>query len=352
MKNSNIEAVEIDHDVFPLNESVDAKNNLRKLLEDIPWGIQTVMQNDLAFFENLGNPSQPFKICVADTGYSLGHKDLPNGSDVTGRNRYGENWSEDAAVKHGTHCAGTVAAIGNNNIGVTNVIPNNKGGKFQLVIGKALSQEGTGTLSGIMNAINDCVDMGAKVVSLSLGCLDCFSNIQRDFLKQKFENEGILLVAAAGNEGNNQKSYPASYGSVMSIGSIKQSQTRSGFSQYNDQVELSAPGSDIRSTIPGNQYATWSGTSMATPHVAAVAGLIWSYFPSCQAYQIRNVLDRTAKDLGPNGCDIYYGYGLVQAKDAYNLLKGNCGGNIGSSIGLGGCLQVPIANNPPTLNPT
>merc|ERR1719356_524107 len=119
---------------------------------------------------------------------------------------------------------------------------------------------------------------------------------------------------------------------------------------YGDQVELSAPGQDVYRVLPGNQYGWGSGTSWAAPHVAAVAGLIWSYFPSCKAYQVRNVLAKTAKDLGTPGCDIYFGYGLIQAKDAYNLLSNNCGGNLGATTSVGGCSQ--LFNNPPTPNPT
>jgi len=352
---SNIESIEIDHKVYPLNEPMKHKNFTRNLLEAVPWGIKAVLQDNLEFFENVGNPSQPFKVCVGDTGIDLAHEDLPKEPNVIGKNGYDEDWFVDLDG-HGTHVAGTVAAIGNNNIGVTSVIPNNKGGKFQLVITKAMTNEGYGTVSGILAAVTECVNMGAKVVSLSLGCeRTCFGLISDGYFKQKFEDEGILIIAASGNYGNDEMTYPASYGSVISVASVDEALTRSSFSQYNDQVELSAPGSNILSTWRGNQYTSQFGTSMATPHVSAVAGLVWSYFPSCQAYQIRNVLDKTAKDLSAQGCDIYYGYGLVQAIDAYNLLSaGNCGGNLGSSSGVGGCGQITFSptSPPPTPSPT
>merc|ERR1712003_588469 len=109
----------------------------------------------------------------------------------------------------------------------------------------------------------------------------------------------------------------------------------------NDQVEISAPGVSVKSSLPKNKYASWSGTSMATPHVAGVAGLLWMYFPECKNYQIRNVLASTAKDLGDGACNVQYGHGLVQAKKAYELLsEGNCGGQIGESTPVGGCDQL------------
>merc|ERR1712157_640708 len=132
-----------------------------------------------------------------------------------------------------------------------------------------------------------------------------------------------------------------------------ENEERSSFSQFNDQVEISGPGTAVKSTMPNNKYAVYDGTSLSTPHVAAVAGLVWMYFPECKNYQIRNVLAASAKDLDSKGCDEKTGYGLVQAKKAYNLLKnGNCGGNIGTDQAVGGCGQLTNPPNNPPDNPT
>jgi len=219
--------------------------------------------------------------------------------------------------------------------------PNNMGGKFQLVIGKALDDSGSGTLSGVLDAVQSCVDKGAKVISLSLGG-GGYSQTTDEFYSNLYENDGILFVAAAGNGGSSSKMYPASYPALMSVAAIDSSKNKASFSQYNDQVEISAPGVSVKSSLPEDKYASWSGTSMATPHVAGVAGLLWMHFPECKNYQIRNVLAATAMHLGStDGCDNQYGYGLVQAKDAYELLaEGNCGGNIGTNEPTGGCEQL------------
>merc|ERR1711862_660121 len=163
--------------------------------------------------------------------------------------------------------------------------------------------------------------------------------------------KGILFIAAAGNGGSSSLLYPASYPALMSVAAIDSNKNTASFSQYNNQVEISGPGVAIKSTIPNNQYATWSGTSMATPHVAGVAGLLWMHFPECKNYEIRNVLAATAEDLKASGCDVNTGYGLVQAKNAYELLsEGNCGGSIGQTSPVGGCEQlVPVG---PTAAPT
>lgn len=175
-----------------------------------------------------------------------------------------------------------------------------------------------------------------------------------------YDNDNILIVAAAGNDGNSAKSWPASYASVMSVGATTSSESRWADSQYNDQVEISAPGSNIKSTTTSNSgrnfvYESWSGTSMATPHVAGVAALVWSHFPQCTNKQIRNVLLASAKDKGPNGCDDEFGYGIVQAKAAYDLLQANGCGAYTSTNDSGGCNQAwsgPVAPTPTAPTPT
>jgi serine protease len=140
-------------------------------------------------------------------------------------------------------------------------------------------------------------------------------------------NAGLINIAAAGNDGNTAHSYPASYNSVMSVGALDSNKNIASFSQRTNQVEIAAPGVAVNSTIIGNSYASWDGTSMATPHVSAVAALVWSHFPSCTGEDIRQAMTATAEDLGSAGRDNTYGYGLVQAKAMYDGLAANgCGG--------------------------
>jgi len=346
-KNRNVESVEIDYPQYALD---DRAGYVRKLAEETPYGIPMVLE-DMDFWKGLGAPSGSIKVCVADTGMDLGHEDLPKGSDVTGSDSSSNgSWDSDGHG-HGTHCSGTVAGLGENSKGVVGVIPDNAGGKFQLVIGKALSDSGSGSNSGVLGAVQSCVDDGAKVISLSLGG-GGYSSTTDNFYKDLYEKEDILFVAAAGNGGSSSKLYPASYPALMSVAAIDSNKNKASFSQFNDQVEISAPGVGVKSSLPNDKYASWSGTSMATPHVAGVAGLLWMYFPECKNYQIRNVLAATAMDLGDGGCDTKYGHGLVQAKKAYELLsQGNCGGNLGKVYPpVGGCEQaVPDG---PTAAPT
>merc|ERR1712176_1364947 len=346
-ENPGIKYIEEDSTLYAVD---DTAGHIRKLAEDTPYGIPMVLE-DMDFWKGLDAPSGSIKVCVADTGYDLGHEDLPKGGDITGSDSSSNgSWDSDGHG-HGTHCSGTVAGLGENSKGVVGVIPDNMNGKFHLVIGKALSDSGSGSNSGVLGAVQSCVDNGAKVISLSLGG-GGYSSTTDEFYKDLYENEDILFVAAAGNGGRSSKLYPASYPALMSVAAIDSNKNKASFSQYNDQVEISAPGVSVKSSLPNDKYASWSGTSMATPHVAGVAGLLWMYFPECKNYQIRNVLAATAEDLGDGGCDNKYGHGLVQAKKAYELLsQGNCGGNLGKVFpAKGGCEQsVPDG---PTAAPT
>eukprot|EP00592_Proboscia_alata_P022117 CAMPEP_0194423034 /NCGR_PEP_ID=MMETSP0176-20130528/22356_1 /TAXON_ID=216777 /ORGANISM="Proboscia alata, Strain PI-D3" /LENGTH=737 /DNA_ID=CAMNT_0039232103 /DNA_START=53 /DNA_END=2266 /DNA_ORIENTATION=+ len=357
--NPNIDAIEPNYEIcvldIPQNPRVwtpDAiTSNARNLAEDTPYGINMVQAPQIWNITG----SKDIKICVVDTGYDLGHPDLPTNADgVDGwEPAYNGKWNEDGHG-HGTHCAGTIGAIGDNDEGVVGVMKDKS--KFKFYIGKALNDKGTGKLSNVLSAVNKCVDEGAKIISMSLGG-GSSDQISYDTYKNAYDKD-VLIIAAAGNRGNSDHSYPASYPHVMSVAAVDSSENHAYFSQWNDQVEISGPGLGIRSTWIKGKYKSASGTSMAAPHVAGVAALVWSHFPTCTNNQIRNVLIITAKDKGDKGCDGKYGYGIVQAKDAYDLLveKGcEAGGPKDSQLsdgGIGGCSQDPTDANLPTVAPT
>jgi serine protease len=302
----------------------------RRLLEETPYGIDMVNPTP-----RLEQGSTNIKVCVVDTGYANGHKDLPTLDSSAGHSPYdGQTWSNDGHG-HGTHCAGTIGAIGGNNEGVTSVNPDPS--KFSFYIGKGLTDSGSGSSSGVMEAVTYCVDNGAKIISMSLGG-GGFSTIEEGQYKQHYEEDGVLIIAAAGNGGNSAYSYPASYKYVMSVAAVSSNKAKASFSQFNDQVEIAAPGVGVKSTLPNDQYASWSGTSMATPHVAGVAALVWSHFPNCSNMQIREALIASAEDQGAAGCDSEYGFGIVDAKAAFDYLSARgCDFPVGET--LGGCNQ-------------
>jgi len=232
--------------------------------------------------------------------------------------------------------------------GIAGLIPSNYNGNFKILITKGVDKSGNGWNSQIIEAVEDCVKLGANVISLSIGCNNCYSNIMDKYF-QSLEKNDILVVAAAGNSATSDYNYPASYDSVISVASISSKKKRSWFSQYNDQIELSAPGESILSTVPGNEYATKVGTSMAAPYVAGAAALLRMSYPKCTSIQIRKALAYTAKDLGSKGCDKKTGFGLIQAYDAFQLLKETKCGSL-EGIPTGGCYSVKKKTKSKTYN--
>ena len=278
-----------------------------------PYGLAMVQADQL-------NYAGGIKVCVVDTGYDLGHPDLPS-TTVTGDDEGAGPWYEDGHG-HGTHVAGTIAAIDGNG-GVTGVLGS---GMAELHIVRVFDEEGGFVYaSDLAGAVADCANAGAKVVSMSLG--GAFSSKVEARAFARLERAGVLAIAAAGNDGNATHSYPASYDSVVSVAAVDKDMQHAEFSQRTSQIELAAPGVDTYSTFPGGGNAWMSGTSMATPHVSGVAALVWSHFPHCNNYEIRNALSASARDLGDAGYDYKYGNGLVQAKAAYDHLMANsCNG--------------------------
>jgi serine protease len=291
-----------------------------------PYGI-TMVQANLVSDVNATNT----KVCVIDTGYHLSHADLPN-TGVSGFAFSGHGtWNSDGNG-HGTHVAGTMVAL-NNADGVIGVLPSAKAGVH---IVKIFNNSGNWTTaSNLIQAIQSCKDAGAKVVNMSLG--GGSSSTTEQTAMTNFYNGGMLLVAAAGNSGNTSLSYPASYDAVVSVAAVDSSRNLASFSQRNAQVELAGPGVAVNSTWNNGGYNSISGTSMASPHVAAVAALVWSNHPQCTAPQIRSALNRTAQDRGTAGRDTSFGFGIVQAKAAVDDITNNgCSGGGGTTPPGGG----------------
>eukprot|EP00979_Chaetoceros_neogracilis_P000395 scaffold101_cov258-Chaetoceros_neogracile.AAC.1 len=294
---NDVEYIERDTKVYMLQTFSDEG--------EIPYGIKQVQALDVsdAFVSNQ-------KVCVVDSGYDINHPDLQK-EFVTGTTGGAGNWDEPVDA-HGTHCAGTIAAVGNDD-GVLGVV---RSGKMNLHIVRVFGDDGDWAWSSsLIQAVQACVDAGSNIVSMSLGGGGYTST--EDTAYQTMLDNNVLLVAAAGNSGSAAYSYPASYNAIMSVAAVDRFGNKAGFSQYNDQVEIAAPGVAVKSTIVGGDYDSWSGTSMATPHVAGVAALIWSHDPTKSATEVRNALTATARKRdGTIGRDDEYGHGIVQAAAA------------------------------------
>jgi len=406
----------------------------------IPYGIEYVQAPEVWAEGHIGDG---VKVCIIDTGYGAHHEDL-QGIPVEGYSQVDDNWAFDG-YGHGTHVAGTINAV-DNKVGVIGVSP----GAVEFFIVKIFNDAGEWVpqtrASNLMAAAQMCADNGAQIISMSMGGSSKALPEEKTF--DALYEQGVLSVAAAGNQAKDLDHYPASYESVVSVGAIDASYTVADFSNFNDGTELAAPGVGVLSTVPyeavagvrthddayfrglamefaayteaaipgelvfgdlcessgdwtgkivlcergnisfadkvtsvmdggglaaiihnngegnvsgtlgaegdwipaislsledglalrasylgtdvefenfapdvGSGYEAWGGTSMATPHVSGVAALLWSANPKWTNAQIREAMVMTAMDLGEEGWDPYYGYGLVQAYDALQYLE-------------------------------
>jgi serine protease len=229
-------------------------------------------------------------VAVIDTGVDYTHVDLAaniwtntreiagngvdddrNGytDDIRGWNFVNDNNNPADDNGHGTHVAGTIGAVGNN--GISGVA-----WSVKVMALKFLDSTGSGNLSDAVGAIDYARLNGAKVINASWGGGGFSSALQSAITR--FQNAGGIFVAAAGNEGANNAttpSYPANYTNVISVAASTSTGALASFSNYGTNVDIVAPGQSILSTIPGNRYASYSGTSMAAPHVAGALALLW-----------------------------------------------------------------------------
>ncbi|RLB55131.1 MAG: peptidase S8 [Deltaproteobacteria bacterium] len=409
----------------------------RPMAETPTWGIGRV-QADLVTIADYSPVDETKMVCIIDGGYYANHEDL-QGNTVTG---YPDGW-DTSECAHGTHVAGTIAATGGNLKGVVGVLPD--GVPIHVVQVFSGTDCGWTYTSDLIDAVRRCVLAGASVINMSLGGGGA-SSLEEEAFDAALA-DGVLSFAAAGNDGNTALSYPASYASVISIGATNIANDRADFSQYNAQVELSAPGESVLSTVPyratnsletttetfeagamegsieatvtgtladggdcnsrparneflgqivlcqrgdesfrkkvdnarrggaigvlvynnesgplsatlgggrtlsipsatlsdtqgadalanpgesstltvsmvrpASGYDTFNGTSMATPHAAGVAALVWSAAPTATAQEVRTALIATADDLSGGGRNDDFGHGLVQAYDAVSYL--------------------------------
>lgn len=259
-------------------------------------------------------------VAVVDTGLDLNHPDL-QGQWINGYNELNPQSLPQDNQGHGTHVSGIIAAALNNSIGVAGIAP-----QCKIMPIKALDSNGQGDDMDIAVGIRWAVDHGAKIINLSLGSpLNSNgtyddSGVVDDAVKYA-HSKGVLLVAAAGNDGIGILNYPAALPGVIAVGSADSQNRRSYFSNYGSTLSLLAPGEQILSTfpvsLPGQMpYQSLSGTSVATPIVSAVAALIWSANPTWNKDQVIQKLLSSANVLQTQGWTATQGFGQVDALQA------------------------------------
>jgi subtilisin family serine protease len=303
------------------------------------YGIRNI-ECTAAWDQTLGNG---ITVAVVDSGVDRTHSDITaniwtnvdeipgDGIDNDNNGKTDDTWGWNFIYDnndpvddngHGTHVAGTIAATGNNNMGVIGVAPESK-----IMVIKTSNSLGISTDSFQAPALIYAVDNGVDVINCSWrGVGD--SQAIKDAVDYA-HSMGVVVVAGAGNDADDAKYYhPACYSNVITVAAVDYNNEHANFSNYGNKIDVAAPGWDVLSlqatgTAPGQvvapNYVIISGTSMATPHVSGLAALILSLHPSYTVEQVRQAIRTSATDILEPGFDRYSGYGLINVSNAVNV---------------------------------
>ena len=305
----NPKVVRVDDDVTVFALRKPGGDPVSAAAQVLPWGIDRI---DAELVWPTGNTANPIKVGVIDTGISLTHPDLA--ANIKGGYnaiRPWKNANDDNG--HGSHVAGIIAAV-NNSSGVVGAAH-----QADLYAIKVLNAGGSGYLSDVIEGIEWSIANGMRVTNMSLGTTADIESMHEAV--RRANAAGIVQVAAAGNSGG-AVIYPAAYPEVIAVSATDSNNVIASWSSRGPEVDLAAPGVSIYSTYKGTGYKTLSGTSMASPHVAAAAALLLNdpigsndtngsggWDPD----EIQTRLQSTATDLGAGGFDPLYGWGLINA---------------------------------------
>ncbi|MCO6479246.1 MAG: S8 family serine peptidase [Phaeodactylibacter sp.] len=260
------------------------------------WGFEAMeVDKLLAHMETEGlSPQRKALIAILDTGVDAEHE------DIKGNFRSTKTVYDNDPKAHGTHCAGIAAAVSNNGVGVASFSRDNQFVEVTSI--KVLNASGMGSQRTIIKGILEAADVGADVISLSLGGL---SNQTKERAYQKAvdyaNKKGAIVIAAAGNSNRDAKSFaPAGVPGVIAVSALDGQLNRAVFSNYvtNLEMGIAAPGVNIYSTIPNNRYSSFNGTSMATPYVSGLVGLLKSLDPDMDTRKAYQILHETGKKAG------------------------------------------------------
>lgn len=252
-------------------------------------------------------------IAILDTGVDPNHLDLKE-KLLKGYNAFDDSDDYSDSHGHGTHVAGIAAALTNNVTGIAGV-----SWKSNILPVKVLDENGEGSSFEVAKGIYWAVDHGANVINMSLG--DYYhSDALYDAIKYAYDRD-VVLISASGNDNVEDPMYPSKYEEVFTVAAVDEARNRAFFSNYGQHVDVTAPGEHIPSLFPDNNYVVMSGTSMAAPHVAGLAGLIRSLRPDLSNEQVYDVITSTAKDLGTEGHDAYYGFGEIDIAAALESIS-------------------------------
>jgi subtilisin family serine protease len=339
----NIAYAQPNHLFFPQETPNDPQYTVQFSLSNINW--QTL-------YDALPPAQKQIIVAVLDSGVDITHEDLqaniwqntkeangqPNidddgngyiddiyGWDFTDAPNipgFGDSTERDNDPKdetsHGTNISGVIAAVTNNNLGIAGIAPNAKimplrAGASLLAGGSFLQEDDLA--AGIIYAVEN----GAHIINMSWGGPEN-AFVIRDALTYA-ANQGLVLVASAGNSGTPNLSFPAANNHTIAVGATDRSNALANFSSTGAAIDLVAPGLNVLTTQLNNTYTVRSGTSLSAPQVSGLAALILSRNPTLNPQQVRSLLRTTAKDLGTPGFDNSFGAGLIDAGALVTLIS-------------------------------
>lgn len=345
-----IEAAQVDMPFIPDDPSYPQQWGLPMIGMPTAWNLTG------------GDPS--IVIAVIDSGMELTHDDLSmenvwtNPLEAAGQpgvdddnngfvdDLHGWDWVEgnnnpNDLFGHGTHVAGILVAQINNGVGVAGMAAN-----LRVMPLRVLDGRGSGAVSDLISALDYARRQGAQIVNLSLVLR--FDSLSLREAVERLYADDILIVAATGNYGN-QVFWPAVYTETLAVAAVDQTDRRAVFSNAGPQTDVAAPGADVLSTYKSNSYYNQSGTSMAVPHVSALAGLIWSLRPDLDRAGVVDLILSTAVDVNAAdypGPDPYLGWGRIDAAAALNQAAQALHIHIqlpaGAYLSVGQPFQIPI----------
>jgi len=288
------------------------------------WGMVRIQAPE-AWEVTTGSGS--INVAVLDTGVDLDHPDLA--AKLTSNINFSGSATADDVYGHGTHVAGIAAAMTNNGIGVAGL-----GCSSTIMNVKVLGDTGSGAYSWIASAIIWAADNGAEIINMSLGGSSASSALE-DAINYAW-GKGVVVVAAAGNGGNTTPFYPAYYVNCIAVAATDVNDARASWSNYGGWVDVAAPGVNIYSTLKDNGYGYKSGTSMASPHVAGLAALVFTSVSDANGDgklndEVRSRIEAACDDIGVLGI----GYGRINAARAVGSVPVLPGGITGSVTDAG-----------------
>lgn len=281
---------------------------IKESSQTIPWGIHST--GSYITRQAVGSVDGQIKVAVFDTGIS-NHPDL----NLAGGVSYVESANSYEDDKgHGTHIAGTIAAL-DNSFGVVGMAPN-----AELYAVKVADSSGDGYTSSVIQGIEWAINHKINIINMSFVSAQYSEMLHKAI--QRATSAGIIIVAAAGNNGSGEDTvqYPARYPEVIAVGAIESSHHRTDFSATGDELDILAPGFGVMSTTMNSEYGVSSGTSNAAAHVTGAVALLWSHHPSLNRQE---VIDKLYEAATPLETSHEAGHGIINIAKAEGVITGS-----------------------------